>query len=216
MLTLFEELFLLALHEEKGTPLASAKKRLRLAFSGATLCELALMGKLRIEQDHRVEIVDPAGTGDRLLDKAQQIILSSKHPRKIIYWTKTLIEPRKKQAARIAKRLVGKNVIREVDLHWTLVIPDNEHPERPASHKYWLKSRLRDQVFACAEVSLHDLALLSMLGASGLLSLVFTRDEEKTALRRVHEIVVDKALTVPAASTVEEIAEAVATLASAD
>jgi hypothetical protein len=99
--------------------------------------------------------------------------------------------------------------VNEEDGRLSLVAPVAGHPEQKASAKYWLKSRLREQVLACDTAELRDQALLGLLRASGLLSLVFTRDELKTAGRRIYETRVSMALQDPHAQALEEIEDAI-------
>lgn len=210
MLTLSEELFLLAIHEENGSLVASTFRRLPYALSGALLVELALAGKIRVEENHRVSVVSTDPGGDDLLEDYLAKIQAAEHPRKLTYWIHTLIRKPKKLRASLAKHLAKQGLLSLEEDRLSLVAPTVEHPDQPASAKYWLKSRLRETVLACSDTDLHDLALLSLLRASGLLNLVFTRDELKTARRRIYEFRVGKALSDPNAQVIEEVEEAVA------
>ena len=48
MLSIYEELYLLAIDEEKGVVIKSANQGLNYAFAGAMLADMALQNKLRL------------------------------------------------------------------------------------------------------------------------------------------------------------------------
>jgi hypothetical protein len=125
-----------------------------------------------------------------------------------------LVGKPKKMRRRLAKRLVDQGLANEEDGRLSLVAPVAEHPDQNASAKYWLKSRLREQVLACDTTELHDQALLGLLRVGRLLFLVFTRDEIKTARRRIYESRVGAALKDPRGQSLEEIEEAIESFAS--
>lgn len=213
MPTLVDELILLSIDEGNGRLVAPAKRSLPYVLAGAILEELALLGKVRVEENHRLVLVDPDPTGDPLLDEALDNLKSSEKPHKLPYWVETLTGRPKKMRQRMTQRLVEQGLVNEEDGHLSLVAPVADHPNQNASAKYWLKSRLREQVLACDTTELHDQALLGLLRASGLLFLVFTRDELKSARRRIHETRVSMALLDPHAQALEEIEEAIESFA---
>jgi hypothetical protein len=149
-----------------------------------------------------------------MLDEALDKIKSTDKPHKLPYWVEALIGKPKKMRQRMIQRLVDQGLANEEDGRLSLVAPVAGHTDRNASAKYWVKSRLREQVLACDTTELHDQALLGLLRASGLLFLVFTRDELKTARRRIHESGVGMALQDPHAQSLEEIEEAIESLTS--
>jgi hypothetical protein len=209
MLSIVEELFLLALNEEKGTILSFVKKTLPYALTGAILAELALQGKVCSNDKQRLELLDSAPLGDEILDDALREFQSSEKPRKLSYWVSQFSAKPKKLRERLGESLVTKNVLYEEDRHYfrSLPISDSEMPYVPS--KFDLKSPLRAMIFTQAEVDHRSLAMLKILGASEMLNLIFTQDELPIAKRRIHEDVLRAALTNPAMQTVEEIESAV-------
>jgi hypothetical protein len=205
MPTLVDELILLSIDEGNGRLVAPAKRRLPYVLAGATLEELALLGKVRVEENHRLVLVDPTASGDQILDEALDKIKSSEKPHKLPFWVEALVGKPKKMRQRMTQRLVDQGLVNEEDGHLSLVAPVADHPDYNASAKYWLKSRLREQVLACNTTELHDQALLGLLRAGGLLFLVFTRDELRSARRRIYESGVSMALQDPRAQVLEEV-----------
>jgi len=214
MFTLYEELFILSIHEEKGTILRTAERMLAYGLSGAIIAELALQGKLRVEENHRLEVIDSSDTGDKILDNALGKIIES-DPHKVNYWVRAFLKKPGKFIDQVGAGLVSKGVLMTEDSHWHWVLPYSQ-VEPNASVKYLLKRRLRELVLTCGDPDLHEMALLSLAKSSNLLFLIFTRDERKTAERLIHETLIGKALAYPAAQAIEEIESAVTSQTEAD
>ncbi len=216
MLTIFEELFLLSIHEDKGTVISSTTPGLQYGLAGGLLVELAILGKIHISENHRLGLVDAAPVGDEVLDEAIEMIQKSEKERKFGYWIDEFSQKPEKFRKRIAERMVQKGVVVQEDDHLVWVIPSPDFPDVEASAKYMIKRRLRSVVMACAEASLRDIALLNLLRYSGLSFLAFLRDERKMAGRRIHELMVGEALKNPSAQTIEEITGALESVIDED
>ena len=64
MLTLYEELQLLAIHEDKGIIVRSAVEPLKPGLAGAMLAELAFANKICTVANHRLKLEDSTPTND--------------------------------------------------------------------------------------------------------------------------------------------------------
>lgn len=207
MLTLFEELYLMAIDNDKVILVSSAKGRLGCGLAGAVLAQLALLDKIKVNENHRLEIIDNEPSGDELLDEFLREIKNSK-PRKVTYWVSALSERPKPMFKQISERLVAKGILNQEDDH--LVWPNQSSdslPEVPL--KYGIKRRLRGTILADEDIDLHNLTLLSIIRACNLLKLVFTKDECKAARRKIHEKLIGEALDNLIGQTIEEIERAV-------
>jgi hypothetical protein len=216
MLTLFEEFFLLSIDDENGSPLPSVADNLGYGLSGALLAELSLQGKVRVSDTHRLELVDSAKTGDEMLDEALGQVQESSQVRKVTYWVKHFSDEPKKLRKRLVERLETGGVVKQEDNRLSWVTPYADSQEKYASAKYLLKSRLRQNVLAGEELELHDLVLLNLVKACGMLNLVFTRDERKMGRRRIYELMVAKSLSNPLVQSIQEIEAAVESQTEAD
>jgi hypothetical protein len=206
MLTLFEECYLLSIHEGKGTIMASKEDDLRFVLGGALLAELALMRKIGLKDNQRLEVLDSTPPEDDILIEALETIKSAEKERKISYWINVFIQKPDKFRKRLAKRLVQAGVVSQEDDRFQWVIPAPNSSDQNASAKYLMKNRIRDLVLASAQAESREIALLSLVKASNLLDLIFVKDERKLADRRIHELVVAEALKNPALQTIEAIA----------
>lgn len=214
MLSIFEELFLLALDEEKGNIVPFAKKTIAYGLSGAILAELALRGKISSNEKNRLDLIDPTPTGDEILDEILQEIRSTEKRRKLTYWVSQLSTRPKKLRERVGERLAAKNLLSQEDkrFFWKPFSTENGQPEVPS--KFEMKGSLRAMILSRDENLESDhrsLALLNVAESSNLLNLIFTQDEVQLAKQRIHEKIIRAALENPAMQTVEELEQAVGT-----
>jgi len=212
MLTVFDKLFILSLHDEKCTVFPSAKKRLEFGLSGAIMVELTLRGKVRVGSSSKLEVVDASQLGDEVLDEAIQIFQRFEKRNKVSYFIKSLIEDTGVQHKRLVERLVSDGVLNQGEEILSWVIPYADSPNPNASAKFVIKSCLRELVLTCGEPELSDLALLDLVKACRLLNFIFTKDERKTAQRWIYNSITSKALVDPIAGTLQEIDESVDSL----
>lgn len=216
MLALYEQFYMLALHEEKGTLLSAVAENLPVALVGAVLDDLALLGKLRVNDNHRLELLERDLIGDEFLDDALESLRETEQTRKISYWIHALSQKPKKSSRRITEQLAEKGLVTLEDGRVVWVNPSPLLPNQTASAKYAIKTRLRAVVLACAPAEMQEIALLSLLRACDLLEIVFIKDERKLASQRIHELVLGEAFKNPIVQTIEEIEEAVALQTSSD
>jgi len=216
MLKLFEELFLLSIHEDKGSVIPSIADSLPYSLGGSILAELALIRKIGLKDNQRLEALDATPVEDDILTEAMVTIKGMEKERKIGYWINVFSQKPEKLRKRLAKRLVQAGVVSQEDDRFQWVIPAPTSPNQNASAKYLMKTRIRDLVLASAQAEPREIALLSLVKASALLDLIFVKDERKLADRRIHELVVGEALKDPAIQTIEAIAVAIASVVEED
>jgi len=209
MLTLFEELFLLTQYDDREKKNTLKYEKLHYGLAGSILAELALAGKVQINQKHRLEVVDAAGPGDEILDRALLELQEAERPRKLTYWVEVLTGKFDKINRRLTERLVSNGVFTVEDDEMLWAIPSQVYPEYNAPAKYCLKEHLRAITLADGVNDMRSLALLGMVDSCEMLDLVFTRDERREANRNIHEMLITEALKNPAAALIEEIHNAV-------
>ena len=211
MLSIYEELFLLALDEEQGNILPQVKRNLAFGLAGAILSELALQGKISANSKHRLDAGDAKVDGSGLLDETLQSIQSSEKPRKLAYWVGQLsVQPRKLRE-RIGEGLVARNLLVQEDrlFYRPPAAAESGEQSETLPPKYKMKQALRAMILANNKSDSRSVALLSVIRASGLLNLVFTLDELAAAQREIKERLVRASLADQAMLAIEEIEQAV-------
>ncbi len=207
MLSIYEELYLLALDEEKGNTLPFAKKTLAHGLAGGILAELALLGKVCSNEKHRLEITDAGLTSHEILDEAMKEIQTSEKPRKLAYWVSQLSARPKKLRERIGESLVKQNLLYQDDRRFFWRPPTPDDSQQFSLSKFEMKIPLRAAILSTEESDPRHLALLAVTSAAGLLSLIFTQDELPIAQHRTYERVIRAAMVNPAMQTVEDLGQ---------
>ncbi len=210
MLTLYEELLLLAIHADKGIYIRDAVEPSQPGLAGAILAELAFSGKITTGNNHRVKLENSDATSDPLLDAALEKLKESEKDRKFGYWINELNPKPEKLNRQISANLIQKEVFTQEDDRLIWVIPSPMHPDVKASLKYAVIMHLRGIVLAQEEAGPREIAFLSLVSACGLTELIFLRDERKAASQKINELVVFQALQNPIFETIQEIASAIA------
>jgi golgi phosphoprotein 3 len=211
MLTLYEELYLLALDEDKGNIYPFVRKSLPYVLSGAILAELRLLGKVEASGKLRLIALDATPTGDPFLDGVLEQISSSEKARKLTYWVSLLSEEPKKLRLSVGERLVEKNVLiqDEKRFYRRPVVAEGEFS---APEKFQIKNLLRAIILSNGESDFRSLALLTIILSGDLLSLIFTEDEIENAKRMIHKKVLAAAMENPLMQFIEEIDQAVSSV----
>jgi hypothetical protein len=216
MQTLFEDFYLLCIHEDKGTVVKSAEGALRYGLAGAILAELALSNRLRVDAKHRLEAADPTPTGDAVLDEALHKIHKADEAQKVGAWVKTLSKGSADLRETLAARLVQAGVVTEEETRFLWVTPYPPGQPGAPSARYWLKNDLRATALACMDTDVRRLALLMLVQACDLLSLAFTKDERKVADGNIYELLMAEGLRSPVVQTLQEIGEVLESLVAVD
>ena len=208
MITLFEELQLLAIHEDKGIFIGSVLDRLQPGLAGAVLAELALGGKICATNNHRLHVADASPTNNPILDDALLELQKSDKERKFGYWLNNLYPKAEKLLKKITKNLVLQGLLTQDDDNLVWVVPSPLHPEINSSAKYAVVQHLRALVLAKEQAGSREITFLSLVSACGLLDLAFLRDERKAASQYINELLVGEAMKDPVLETIQEIASA--------
>ena len=208
MKMLYEELFLLCIHEEKMTFCPSSASSLNYFLGAAILSDLALQNRIQIKEDHRLYLLSAESTGDPLLDETLKKIQAVSNPKKVGYWMDDFEFKQKKFAAQLMEQLAVKGVLKHEDEDYSWVIPYPTDSLPPASAKYNLRSRLRSRLLTQEEPDLHEVALLSLMKACYMLEQVYFKDERKHAIRMINELAMTSALKDPIGQAVQEIESA--------
>ncbi len=210
MFTLFEELLILCIHEEKGTLIGSSIDRLKVGLVGAILAELVIVGKIKSSDNRRLQVVDDNRMDDPVLDGVLHTLRGSEKDRKFGYWINALCEKNKKYRNQIIKSLIQKGIVTQDEDRLLWVIPSPLNLETKASLKYLYIKRLRDIVLAQEDMQPRELVLLSLIRACGLLDRLFLSDECKLADRYINENIFSRAIKDPVFQTIQDLEEAIA------
>jgi hypothetical protein len=214
LLTIAEEIFLLALNDARGSIPNAIAIPLRFTLSGAVLIEFLISGKIVLNEHKKVVLLDEEPCGDAVLDEALELIkFSQSHPHRIPYWIKEINPKPKRFLKCLGEGLEQKGVLHQEEKRYLWVIPYIVFPQQDASAKYWVKQHLRGVVLAGEIADVHSMMVLSLVRAGNMLDFIFTRDEIKAARKRISKITQESLLGQELTEAIAEIEMSVNALA---
>ena len=214
MLTLPEKLMLLALDDEKGTVVFSSSTALPYGLAGSLLIELHLNKKIKLN-DGKVDVIDSSATGDELLDRAINLITSSKKVKDVKYWVQKIQSKIKDLESIIVEGLISKGILRKEEHKILWIFPTERFPLSNISLEMEVRNRILQVVIHKDKPGDEDIALLSLVNACALYNEVFKKENRKTAQKRIKEIISEEKVGQAVASVVTEITIAISIAATA-
>lgn len=162
MLTLAEELMLLALDDETGK--GASRSGLDQGLAGAVLCELVLVERIAILDD-RVVLRADGLTGEPAEDAVLEKIAVREKPRKPADWVGRLASGVRKD---VLARLQERGLIR-AERHKLLgLLPSTRYPEADGSAERVIRERLDAVLAEGAEPDDRTAALIAIAHAAGV------------------------------------------------
>jgi len=203
MLSLPEQLLLLALHDEKGTILSSASMSIRYGLAGAIIMELALREKVEI-RDKKLVLVNDSYTGDSVLDEAMALMKNLGKGKNAGYWVNKLTSKIKIQEIML-ERLVDKGILKTEE-HKILWIFDSPHyPMKDSGEEFKIREHIRRIILHNDTAEARVAVLIGLVNACRLTNEIFSKQERKDAKKRIKEIMENDLIAKAVADTVVAI-----------
>jgi hypothetical protein len=189
-LFLHEEMLLLALRDDEGTPEFGAWYA--QAVAGAVLAELLLRGRVTIDDASRrtmtVRVKDATPTGDALVDECLEMIRDDKKERPAQHWV-TRFSSIRDASARVARKLVRRGILRADEKKVLLFFTRKVFPEIDPRPEREIVERIRRAVFGeSREIDPRTSVLVSIAYKSGLLRPHFEKKELRARQKRLEQI----------------------------
>jgi hypothetical protein len=200
MVTLAEDLYLLACDETSGRPRISATY-LDLGLGGALLLDLVQRGRVSLTDDH-VAVVDAAPVGDPLLDGALRATAAQTRSRDLDHWVRHLARGAR---AAVERRLVAAGVLASDDHRLLGVIPVHHTHLVDARLEHDLVRRLHEAVVVGHAPSRETAALVSLTIAVGLERHLFPRADHRAVRRRMAEIAAGESVGAAVAHAIDAV-----------
>lgn len=197
-LWLQEEVLLLALKDEKGTPHSSMYS---IAMGGAMLAELLLNERLVLEEKPRkkplkpgkkpaylVAVDNPKQLADPVLDECLHRVVTSKKARSPQEWV-TRFGQLKDLKRRVAVGLCRKGILREREDRILVLFRRTAYPTLDGSPERRIADRLQDAVAGDSmELDARTAVLVALANGTGILKHVLGKDLVKQRKDRIQEI----------------------------
>lgn len=211
MLTLPEELLLLAFDDEKGKVVGSASISIPFGLAGALIFELHLAERIAL-RGKDVSVLDNGSLNDEFLDLALRHIRDSKKPRSIGYWIKELPSRINHLPERIVDGLVSKGILKQEEHRFLWVFPVQRYPTDDPRAELDVRKRIRSVVLHGRRPDLRLVLLLSLVKSCNLVREVFKKDEAKHAKERIDYLTKNEPIGKAIAAAVQEVEAAVVAL----
>ena len=193
MLTFYEEIMVLLLHDENGTFLPVSEHTLNRALTGAVLMDLAFAN--RIDTDPKqLTVIDTPTTGDPLLDRILARIAGEEATADTRAWIETLSaeEASTDQAMTIRMtaldRLVERGVLERREEKFLWVFRSRRYPTIDGKVEQEAKKRIADVLFSDEIPDPRDVALICLVDSCNILHSIFSKREIDRAGPRIDQL----------------------------
>lgn len=205
MLTLAEELLLLAYDDEKGKVVSRASLQLTYGLSGAILLELLLAKKIRLRDDLKVAVSDTNPPQDEILAEGLACLRQSKRDRKMDHWVQSLATKIAKLSDRLLARLVEKGILKEVEGKVLWVFTVSRYPTDDPRAEQDVRKRIRSTVLENRKADTRTVLLLSLVEACDLIPELFAKQEVKQAKATIKRLTEEEPVGAAIDNTVQAI-----------
>jgi Golgi phosphoprotein 3 len=186
----YEEILLLALRDKEGT-FAADEMSFLYTLGGSLLAELLLSRKIGIDEVKKkkmVSLIDPAPTGDPILDECLEKLRGAKRRASLNTWVSRFAGI-KKLKRRAAEQLCRRGVLRADEGTVLLVFRRTIYPELDPGPERELVGRLREAIFTMTEeLDPRTTVLVALADKAGVLKNVFDKNELKARKKRIERI----------------------------
>jgi Golgi phosphoprotein 3 len=187
-LRLHEEILLLALKDEKGTP---AWGHYTYAMAGAILTELVLEERVRLEarrgrKKPLIDLVSATQIGDPILDDALRQVRTAKRRATAGTWVQRWARTRLLHDT--ARRLARRGILRIQQKRVLLLFSRRVYPELDPGPEERLIERMRQAIFGDSVVAPRTAAVIALAQVADLLKPVFGGRELKRRKQRLEQM----------------------------
>ena len=161
-LTLVEELALLALDDKTGRQLDLPLNALGYGLAGAVILDLSLAGSIDTDL-HQLTVVNPAPTGDSLLDFWLRRFQTEPQPRSVMFWLQELALDQEAIQQAAVERLVQRGILRREERRLLWVFHVRRYPTIDGKETTEVRTRLTQLILGNDLPTPRDAILLSLI-----------------------------------------------------
>jgi Golgi phosphoprotein 3 len=188
MLSFAEEIYLLALDEATGRPMASPGNiEMQSALVGAVLAELSFLHRIDTDID-KVYLLDAAPVGNPVLDHALSLISESTETRLISFWMNTLRADSQFIENHVLQELVDKKILKQVDKKIFWVFPTRQYPIIDGKELQNIELRLRHLILSDEIPEPRETVLVSLVDACGFFQDILSPREYQRSQERIAQL----------------------------
>lgn len=208
MFNLAEDLYLLALQDDKGSLAGMVSMFANYMAAGAVLIDLNLQGRIHLEND-QVKVANPAPLGDPVLDRALEMMAQSKTSLPPAKWVQQFSKLYKELHGLMTARLIKNRVIKRVDKRILGIFPVQRYPLRRKKYKRELLRGVRSAILRNRAPDERMMGMIRLIYVTGLVNVIFQRDERRKAKEKIMELLKAESLSTDMDQADNTIAKAV-------
>ncbi len=187
MLSVPEEILLLTLDDERGTPVDVPAIQIDCAIAGAILMDLALRCRIDTGLDE-LFTVSREPTGDSLLDEVLERIAGDPEPHDAAYWVQVLSHRSGEYRDRIAERLVEAKILKRVEERLLWVFGSRRYPQIDGGEEREVKRRIVNVLLDDGIPDPRDIVILTLADTCGVLDRILSSRELKNREGRLRQL----------------------------
>ena len=184
MLTMLEEIVLLAVDEKTGCLRSVREYATAYALVGAVFFDLALARKIDTGTE-TIEIIDTTPTGNVTLDRVLADMARRPHLKTVEDWIEQLFYGRDDLEGEALKSLIEQGILRHQKSKLMWVIDVESYPMVNNKPQKFVTTRLANAILGDEIPDTRDIMLVSIAAPCGLLSYVLMEDALERRKRRI-------------------------------
>jgi hypothetical protein len=187
MLTMLEEVVLLAVDETSGGLRSTREFGTAYALVGAVFFDLALAGKIDTDTE-AIQIVNRAPTGNPTLDHVLDAMAQHPHISTVRQWIEEIFQRRQDLEGEALRSLIAQGILRHEKTKRLWIIDVERFPlvnDKPQQH---VKMRLAQSILTDTIPDTRDIMLVSITEACGLLGFVLSDAQLDARRQRIQTL----------------------------
>ena len=187
MLTLLEEVVLLAVDEKTGELTSSRECWTEYALAAAVMFDLALAGKIDSDTED-ITIVDRQPTGVAVLDDVMASMTAQPELTTVQQWIEALGRRRDDLEGEALRSLAARGILRHEKTKRLWIIDVERFPLVETGEQKFVKRRLERAVLTDEIPATRDIMLVSLVDACGLMGQVFSEGARDLRKQRIQTL----------------------------
>jgi len=184
MLTMLEEIVLLAVDEKTGCLRSVREYATAYALVGAVFFDLALARKIDTDTE-TIEVIDTTPTGNATLDRVLSDMARRTHLKTVEDWIEQLFYGRDDIEGEALKSLIERGILRHQKSKLMWIIDVESYPMVNNKPQKFVADRLASAILGDEIPDTRDIMLVSIAAPCGLLSYVLVEDALERRRRRI-------------------------------
>ena len=176
MLTMLEEVVLLAVDEKTGGLRSAREFATAYALVGAVFFDLALAGKIDTDTD-AIRIVDPTPTGNATLDRVLADMARRPDLKTVKQWIEEIFLRKDDLEGEALRSLIARGILRHEKSKLLWIIDVERFPLADNKPQQHVKLRLAQAILSDEIPATRDIMLVSLAEPCGLLGYVLSESE---------------------------------------